>query len=184
MQAAVGIVGLSRAIQQQQLRSKNKSESSFVRQFPLRERPSLSKPHSCSISRTLAAWSICMHACLLACLRPLFKPLHLRTPDTIRENQTPGADDVPPAPTFRKRLFDLLEANNRPGMLLEAVTVLLIVVNVVCFMLSTERSLADNRAAWLVFDSVELCTVSRRSEVFSGAVELTRSQCFCWWWWW
>lgn len=64
------------------------------------------------------------------------------------------------APSFRRRLFDLLEANNKPGMLLEAATVLLIVVNVVCFMLSTEESLADSGTAWLIFDSVELCTVS------------------------
>jgi len=71
--------------------------------------------------------------------------------------------DVPAPPTFRRRLYDLLEANNRAGMLLEAVTVLLIVVNVVCFMLSTERSLQDSRTAWLIFDTVEVCTVSHFS---------------------
>lgn len=80
-----------------------------------------------------------------------------------------SGEDVTPAPTFRRRLYDLLEANNKPGMLLEALTVLLIVVNVVCFMLSTERSLADNTTAWLVFDSVELCTVSRHC--FSAQTE-------------
>eukprot|EP00752_Nemacystus_decipiens_P005802 g5248.t1 len=72
---------------------------------------------------------------------------------------SPGADEAPP-PTFRRRLFDLLEANNKTGMLLEAVTVLLIVINVVCFMLSTEESLADSSTAWLIFDYVELCTVT------------------------
>lgn len=64
-----------------------------------------------------------------------------------------------PAPTFRRRLYDLLEANNRAGMVVEAVTVLLIIVNVLCFMLSTERSLADSSTAWAIFDAVELCTV-------------------------
>lgn len=67
---------------------------------------------------------------------------------------------MPDPPTFRRRLYDLLEANNRAGMLLEAVTVLLIVVNVVCFMLSTERSLKDSSVAWMIFDTVEVCTVS------------------------
>ncbi|CAN0321974.1 unnamed protein product, partial [Ectocarpus sp. 12 AP-2014] len=58
---------------------------------------------------------------------------------------SPTAGDEAPPPTFRRRLYDLLEANTKMGMLLEAVIVLLIVVNVVCFMLSTERSLADSR---------------------------------------
>lgn len=45
-------------------------------------------------------------------------------------------------------------------MILEAITVLLIIVNVVCFMLSTEASLENNDRAWAVFDAIELCTVS------------------------
>ena len=70
--------------------------------------------------------------------------------------------DVAPAPTFRRRLYDLLEANNKAGMILEALIVLLIIVNVLCFMLSTESSLADSRTAWRVFDTVELCTVRHK----------------------
>lgn len=73
--------------------------------------------------------------------------------------QLEAARDVAPAPTFRRRLYDVLEANNKSGMMLEALIVLLIIVNVLCFLMSTERSLADNRTAWLVFDTVELCTV-------------------------
>lgn len=65
-----------------------------------------------------------------------------------------------PAATFRYRLYQLLEANTKAGMVLEAFTVLLIIVNVVCFMLSTEISLADNTTASNIFDAVELCTVS------------------------
>lgn len=73
-----------------------------------------------------------------------------------------SSENVAPAPTFRRRLYDVLEANNKTGMVLEALTVLLIVVNVVCFMLSTENSLANNKTAWRIFDTVELCTVRTR----------------------
>lgn len=47
-------------------------------------------------------------------------------------------------------------------MVFEAVVVLLIIVNVLCFLLSTERSLDDNKTAQLIFDVVELCTVRTR----------------------
>lgn len=87
---------------------------------------------------------------------------HTRPTPSPRPFAVPYATggDVAPTRTCRRRLYDLLEANNKAGMLLEAITVLLIVVNVVCFLLSTEESLADNTTAWRVFDSVELCTVS------------------------
>lgn len=65
-----------------------------------------------------------------------------------------------PASTFRCRLYNLLEANTKAGMVLEAFTVLLIIVNVVCFMLSTEVSLSESSTATMIFDVVELCTVS------------------------
>lgn len=77
--------------------------------------------------------------------------------------QLAAGRDVTPAPTFRRRLYDLLEANNKAGMMLEALIVLLIIVNVLCFMLSTESSLADNETAWRIFDTVELCTVRETS---------------------
>ena len=56
-------------------------------------------------------------------------------------------------------MYDVLEAKNKTGMVLEGVIVLLIMVNVLCFMLSTQQSLADNSTAWFIFDTVEICTV-------------------------
>lgn len=83
-----------------------------------------------------------------------------------------GDRDVEPAPTFRRRLYDILEANNKAGMVLEAIIVLLIIVNVVCFMLSTERSLEDNEKAWAIFDAIEICTVSMRWLCISKCLNL------------
>lgn len=65
---------------------------------------------------------------------------------------------VEPA-SFRLRMYELLAAKTQPGMVLEALTVLLIIVNVLCFLLSTEKALEDNADAWFIFDVVELCTV-------------------------
>lgn len=88
-----------------------------------------------------------------------------------------GSDDVQPTrPGFRRSVYDFLEANTPAGMVLEAITVLLIIVNVVFFMLSTERSMKDKDWFWSVTDVVELCTVSTDQRVWQVLVQVfTRS---------
>lgn len=67
--------------------------------------------------------------------------------------------------SFRRRVYDLLEANNYAGMVLEALLVLLIILNVLCFMLSTEGALENSDTASMIFDTVEVCTVRMKTQV-------------------